>query len=236
MKKVKNGDAVPFVNRFLSLRRNGLIRFSNGVVEIVSGNKHFILLEEQKFAPKMNLFLMVRKDVENYVKTNKVPEIQEQKPIIKPQFECSPDELYSTDLSNAYWSIAYKHGFISKKTYETGLSVDSIEMKRTRLASLSVLGRKKEFYVVKNGEITSEILSDNGNEVHRKVFDTIRQLCFGYMKILMDKLGSDFHSYYIDCISYRKSEENAQLIHSYIEKWGLMCKTYERPKYLDKYK
>jgi hypothetical protein len=236
MKKVKNGDALPFVKRFLDLKRNGLIRFSNGVVEVVSGNKHFILVEEQKFAPQMNIFLKVRKDVEDYLKNNRLPEIPQYQAVVKPQFFCSPEELLSTDLSNAYWNIAYKHGFISKKTYLLGISVDSIEMKRTRLASLSVLGRKKEFYVVKNGEITTETLSDSGNDSHRKVFDVIRHICFGYMQILMGKLGSDFHSYYIDCISYRHSEENRQLIESCIQKWGLNCKTYSRPNYLNKYK
>ena len=112
-------------------------------------------------------------------------------------------------------------GIISQKIYDKGLI---LENKSLRLASLSNLSSKKEYQIIKDGELTQEYKILRYNEVLHIIYDNIRYTCYEYMSNIATLLGDDFICYKTDCIYYVDTENNRQIVHNFLTSNNLLFK------------
>ena len=139
---------------------NGYMRKGNFSSEIIWDGKSYMFPPKGKaksFRKGLFLFGMVRKDAKAFIKGGKTIKVPNQYPVneYNENFTKLEDKITGTDLNHAYWRIAYNLGVISKNTYFKGLDD---EYKVVRLSALSTLGKGKDYFVIKDGEITDEVV------------------------------------------------------------------------------
>ena len=207
---------------------NGYIKDGTFSTEIVWGKKSFVFSNQGKrdtnnFKKGMFLFGMVRKDAKNFLATKYFSVPKKYSSIIyNKDNEVDLDaKMTATDLNHAYWRIAYNLGIISEMTYLRGLPD---KFKQIRLAALSTMGRKKEYSVIKNGDITDDLLIIEGNDELAEVYTLIRYTCFKYMNDVKKLLGADFLAYKTDCIYYIDTKANREKVMQYFSKKYLFIK------------
>ena len=127
-----------------------------------------------------------------------------------------PDcKITGTDLNHAYWRIAYNLGIISKNTYERGLQDD---FKIVRLAGLSSLGKGKDYFLIKNGVLSNDVVNIGFNLELNNLYKSIRFTCYLYMQQLKVILKEDFICYKTDCVYYVDTKENKKLVRDFLRK------------------
>jgi len=119
--------------------------------------------------------------------------------------------ITGTDISNAYWRIAYLEGIITEKTYNRGLSND---LKELRLAALASLSQTKTYEIYHNGNPSGQYVHVKCDEQLDKVYKLIRYTCYGYMATIAEVLGNDFYKWETDCIFYYDTPKNRQLVNA----------------------
>lgn len=207
---------------------NGLIKKGTFTDEIIWGKKSYIftLLDKKKqtaFKKGMFLFGMVRKDAKIYLKTHKIRlpkkynQIEYNNDINLELF----DKVTGTDLNHAYWRIAYNLGIISELTYTKGLSD---EFKAVRLAALSTLGAEKKYKVIRDGKITYDIKTIEGDKELQQIYKLIRFTCYRYMNQVKKILGKDFLCYKTDAIYYTDTKQNRKIVKEFFESKNLLTK------------
>jgi len=197
--------------------------------EIVWGGNSFIFSsqkkrEEKKFRAGLFLFGMVRKDAKVFLQTKKFKLPKKNSSIEYNQetyIDFATDKITATDLNHAYWRIAFNLGIISEYTYLKGLDD---KYKSTRLAALSTLGRRKQYTVIKNGELTNNVVIVEGDNKMEDVYKLIRYTCFVYMQEVKTLLGKDFLAYKTDCIFYVDTKKNRDIVTQYFHKKDLLAK------------
>ena len=210
-------------------KANGYYKVGTSVGEIVwSGNSFIYPLKVKKthtdFKSGLFLFAMVRKDAKKFLESGvkfKIPKKNPSiyyNPIHRNGYE---GEVTATDLNHAYWRIAYNLGIITKNTYLKGLDIES---KSTRLASLSTLGAPKTYYLIKEGEVTNELIAVGGDAAMAELYVLIRLTCFKMMMEVKQMLGNDFIAYKTDCVYYVKTKENVKIVRTYLKQNGLLMK------------
>jgi len=205
---------------------NAYIRMGNFSNEIVWDGKSYMFPSDGKhrsYTKGMFLFGMVRKDAKNFIKSGgkiKQPKIF---PVNEynndfDKFEC---KITGTDLNHAYWRIAFNLGIISKNTYFKGLDE---EFKTVRLAALSTLGRGKDYFIVKGGIATTDVIKIGMDEALNGLYKAIRFTCYGYMQDLKNILGEDFACYRTDCMYYVDTKENRKTVRDYFKAKNMQMK------------
>jgi hypothetical protein len=124
-------------------------------------------------------------------------------------------------LNHAYWRIAFNLGIISKTTYQKGLDD---EFKVVRLSALSTMGKGKDYFVIKEGKLTNEVVKIGFDEDMDNLYKAIRYTCFKYMQILKKMLGDDFICYRTDCIYYVDIPENRKMVREYLKEQNMSMK------------
>lgn len=239
MKTIKNVGSVIMVQDFKPKHKegflldlikkyngNGYLRKGNFSNEIIWDKKSYLFPSSgssKSYGKGMFLFGMVRKDAKAFLKSGKKLKLPKKYPVNEynntfDKFEC---KLAGTDLNHAYWRIAYNLGVISKNTYFKGLDD---EFKTVRLAALSTLGSGKDYYVIKDGTITSEVVKIGVNEDMNVLYKAIRYTCYKYMQIIKDMLKDDFVCYRTDCIYYVDSAENRKMVRDFFKKESMGMK------------
>jgi hypothetical protein len=225
-----NKDAQGMIMRRMSVEKSdGYIRSGTFSSEVVWGNTSFIFpiaakKKHSEFKKGMFLFGMVRKDAKNFLAKGIKFKLPKRNPSVEYNMKYVngyDGAITATDLNHAYWRIAYNLGIITKHAYIKGLEVDS---KATRLAALSTLGSSKKYFIIKNGDVTNEMITVGGDEQLAKLYTYIRYTCFKMMKDVKKMLGDDFLGYKVDCIYYVKSKENIALVRNYFKEKGLVMK------------
>ena len=207
---------------------NGLIKKGTFTNEIIWGRKSYIfnLLDkkhQQSFKKGMFLFGMVRKDAKAYLKKKKVKlpkkynQIQYNNNINLDLF----DKVAGTDLNHAYWRIAYNLGIITEITYLKGLRD---EFKSVRLAALSTLGADKKYRVIRDGKITFDVKTIEGDQELQQVYKLIRYTCYRYMNQIKKLLGQDFLCYKTDAIYYIDTKYNRKIVNDFFNNKDLLIK------------
>lgn len=140
---------------------------------------------------------------------------------VNTNFNQSHYDITATDINHAYWRIAFLMGVINQKIYDKGLL---LEDKSLRLASLSNLSSKKEYQIIKDGEITQEYKTLRYNETLHTVYNNIRFTCYEYMSNIATLLGNDFICYKTDCIYYVDTENNRKIVHNFLTSNNLLFK------------
>jgi hypothetical protein len=209
--------------RMVEEKANGYIKKGTFTNEIVWGHNSYIFpcmdkKRQMAFKKGMFLFGMVRKDVKEYLKTNKIklPTKYGQVEYNKELNEDLFGKITATDLNHAYWRIAYNLGIISDNTYSKGLNDD---FKAVRLAALSTMGANKKYQKIKNGKLLDEYKVVYGDDNLKDVYKLIRLTCYKYMNKVKRMLGKDFLCYKTDCIYYIDTQYNRKIVRDFfIEK------------------
>ena len=214
--------------RMIEEKANGLIKKGTFTNEIVWGNNSYIFpcmdkKRQMAFKKGMFLFGMVRKDVREYIKNNKIKlptkygQIEYNKELNEDLF----GKITATDLNHAYWRIAYNLGIISNNTYSKGLNDD---FKAVRLASLSTMGANKKYQKIKNGKLLDEYKVVYGDDRLKDVYKLIRLTCYKYMNQVKKMLGKDFLCYKTDCIYYIDTQYNRKIVRDFFMEKDLYMK------------
>jgi hypothetical protein len=224
----RNYKRVTMNNMYSNLvegKGNFLIRRGSECNELIFDGFHNVYATENKNFPSNKIFLfnLVTRDVKKFLKTNPFIELPPKKDVTFYSYTYDLDDgaLTGTDLDHAYWRIAFVKGYISKKTYEYGLDDTA---KPLRLATLSVLGREKIFEKWENGEYVESITVKQKDEQLRMVYQDIRLSCFYMMYELSILLGKDFFCWKTDCIYYRNTAKNIEVVQKYFNEREMQWK------------
>lgn len=218
---VNNADV--FLTNYVELKKDFKVRKSNNYVEIVTSSGQRIFYNKtEKFKGGLYLFGMVKRDVLKYIAENGEVEPYDELPVNHSNQDYDyENETIGIDINNAYWSVAYLKGYISKSTYKKGIAKDNL--KTIRLSSLSSLGKKRIYNVYKEG-IHMHDEEHKGDMTLQKVYLDIRYSTYGVMLEIAKELGEDFCCWRTDCIFFHDTEQNQQLVRDIIEGYGLECK------------
>ena len=135
-------------------------------------------------------------------------------------------KITATDVDHAYWRIAFLQGVLSEKTYIKGLE---IKEKSLRLAALANLASTKEYYIIKDGEMTSKTIILKYDSVLHTLYNNIRFTCYEMMVEMAKMLSQDYICYKTDCIYYVDSHQNRELVQKYLESKNMMWKQLYEP-------
>jgi hypothetical protein len=166
---------------------------------------------------------MVRKDAKNFLKSGGMVDLPKRYPVneYNDNFDKFEYGMTGTDLNHAYWRIALNLGIITKNTYLRGLDDD---FKVVRLSALSTLGKGKDYFVIKDGKITDEVVKIGYNDDMDNLYKAIRYSCFEYMQTIKNMLGKDFICYRTDCVYYVDTKENRKMVRDYFKKENMTYK------------
>lgn len=205
---------------------NGYLRQGNFTSELIwDGKSYMFPTKENPKTYKKGLFLfgMVRKDAKLFISNGKKIKIPKQYPVnqYNDNFDKFGFKMTGTDLNHAYWRIAYNIGIISENTYQKGLDDD---FKVVRLSALSTLGKGKDYFVIKDGVITEEVVKIGYNEDMDNLYKIIRYTCFKYMQIIKKMLAEDFICYRTDCVYYVDTNENRKMVQKFFKEQDMEYK------------
>lgn len=218
-------DFTGFIENYTKLKKSFKIRESSNYVEIVhfSGKKLYHN-KNKKFSEGLYLFRMVKYDIKNYLKNNELKLYQEL-PVNFFNIEYNKkNDTIGIDIDNAYWSVAFLKGYITEKTYNKGLEKEGL--KSIRLSTLSTLGKKRIYKVFINGEYTHDE-EKNESEKLQLVYNDIRFSTYGVMYELSEILQEDFYCWKTDCIFFKNTNKNIEIVKKHINNYGLTCKIEE---------
>jgi len=186
--------------------------------ELLFDGVHNVYSTGRNNFPKNKIFLFnsVSADVKRFLRENPFIELPPKKNTrhFNYKYDLDLGVTTGTDLNHAYWRIAYVKGYISKSTYEKGLDE---QCKALRLATLSTLGRKKTFEKYENGVFVENVTISEENEQLTKIFTDIRYSCFYMMYELSVILKDDFFCWKTDCIYYRDTPKNRQIVQDFFD-------------------
>jgi hypothetical protein len=205
---------------------NGYIRKGNFSSEVVWDSKSFVFptsAKQKSYNKGMFLFGMVRKDAKSFIKSGKTIKVPNKYPTneYNDNFDKFDEKITGTDLNHAYWRIALNLGIISKNTYFKGLDD---EFKSVRLAALSTLGKGRDYFVIRDGLITEEVVKIGVDDEMDALYRAIRYNCFKYMQIIKAMLKNDFVCYRTDCVYYVDSAENRKIVRDYFKEQNMTMK------------
>lgn len=226
--RVKNSDS--FIENYIALKKSFKVRKSPNIIEIVTSTGQKIYHNRnERFKDGLYLFNMVRRDVDNYLTTNGEITPYDELPVnySNLNFDFSK-QVIGVDINNAYWTVAYLKGYITKKTYDKGLETKD-GMKSIRLSCLSTLGKSRTYSVYIDGEYKGDE-EMRVDENLQDIYKDIRFSTYGVMREIAEVLGSDFCCWKTDCIFFYDTEENRHLVTAMIEDYGLTCKIEETKK------
>jgi len=213
-------------NRLKKSKANFKMYRGTEVTQIRFGRKEMYFKTDRNNFPPSSLFLfnMVKKDVSKFLETITDIELPEQHKttFYNIDYDDEVGTLTGTDLNHAYWRIAYIKGYISQNTYEKGLKNEA--SKQVRLATLGILGRKKEYDHYENGEYVRTVVEFPENPLAKKIYKDIRFTCYKMMHELSIILYDNFESYNVDCIYYRDTPENRKMVHDYFDSKQMLYK------------
>ena len=198
---------------------NGYYRKGNFSSELVWDGKSYMFPStgsHKVYNKGMFLFGMVRKDATLFIKYGNKIKVPKRYPVneYNDNFSKFEAKVTGTDLNHAYWRIAYNLGIISKSTYLKGLDD---EFKVVRLSALSTLGKGKEYFVIKDGKMTNEVVRIGYDEEKDTLYRAIRYTCFKIMQDIKKMLGDDFLCYRTDCVYYVDTPENRKMVRDFFK-------------------
>ena len=205
---------------------NGYYRKGNFSTELVWDKKSYMFPSDnnvKSYTKGMFLFGMVRKDAKAFIKSGNKIKVPKKLPTneYNDKFDKFGFKMGGTDLNHAYWRIAYILGIISKSTYQKGLDDD---FKVVRLSALSTIGKGKDYFAIKDGKVTNEVVKIGYDEEMDNLYKAIRYTCFKYMQVLKKMLKDDFICYRTDCIYYVDTPENRKMVRDYLKEQNMSMK------------
>ena len=206
---------------FKKLKKNFKTRYSPNYKEIIFSDCKLMFNENSNFLKGLFLFGMVKKDIKNYLNQNKVIAIENYPTnFINSEFDTTK-KIIGIDIDNAYWSIAYRKGYITENTYLKG--IEKKEYKIARLSALSTLGKQKTYRNYENGVWKSNDIKKENNDLI-EIYNDIRYTTFALMNEIAVEIKDEFHSWKTDCIFCTDNKLTINKVKEIIESYGLTCK------------
>lgn len=200
------------------------VRRNTDLQEFIVDGEYFMYVNfnEKKFQHTY-LYSMVKRDMMDYYASHGAEILIPKMPshLTNHNYDPMDDEMMGTDLNHAYWRIAYLMGKISEKTYKKGLESNDSNIKIARLSALSVLGRVKTYERYVHGKFIENVAIQKDKDL-KNYYYNIRFYCYQCMWELSRMLGDDFHSYRVDCVYYRKTEQNIEMVETYLNERALL--------------
>jgi hypothetical protein len=209
-----------FIEMYQKLGKSFKVRETVNYCEIItSTNDKIYHNKNEKFGTGLYLFRMVKNDVTKFIKENGEIDCFDELPVnfTNEDFDFNK-KIIGIDINNAYWSVAYLKGYISKKTYLKGIEKENI--KQIRLSSLSSLGKSRTYKVYDNG-VYSHDEELRGDQSLQNVYLDIRYSCYGVMRDIAKELKEDFCCWKTDCVFFNDTEHNKLIATQIIESYGL---------------
>tara|TARA_Y100001937_G_C7133368_1_gene338706 strand:- start:2413 stop:3138 length:726 start_codon:yes stop_codon:yes gene_type:complete len=216
-----------YIKNYTTLKRNFKVRKSKNYVEFVADNgRRLFYNKNDTFSKGLFLFRMVNNDIKKFLEENGRIEPYHEMPTnyYNSNYDVENTKTIGVDINNAYWKVAFLKGYISKKTYNKGLSKN--DLKSVRLSTLSSLGKEKVYQVYEKGLYKHD-------EVHRydkalqDIYNDIRFCTYAVMYECAEELGDDFYCWKTDCINFKDTQENRKKVMDLIESYDLECKIEE---------
>lgn len=228
IKKHRRGDWKITVDKLVKNKSNFMLYVGGESATIVTQTSSITYTKATpNFPPKhLCLFKMVKDDATKYLDEHGDFEIDTDFRSTKYNYDYddSRGEIVGYDIDHAYWRVAYLIGAISEKTYERGLFDDA---KATRLAALSTLGRRKVFTQYEDGVPAGKVVDKAGDNRYAKIYRKIRQETFRIMHDASELLADEFDCWKVDCIYFRDSPQNRELMDAYLEDRRITYKILE---------
>jgi hypothetical protein len=226
---VLNSDTIKHL--ISKIKRNNevcYVRKGSFATDIIWQGRRFVFPNPKKSAKaNMWIFKAVIYDVKLFISNHKIHE----KPSLPVNFWNEKNKRYrgkitATDLDHAYWRVAFLNEYIRPETYLKGLELKD---KSLRLAALANLSSMKEFYIMRDGKVTNETITIKYDPILHKIYNNIRNGCYEHMMNIANILGDEFICYKTDCIYYKDSEENKQIVQTYLDSVAMEWKQLSEP-------
>jgi len=212
-----------YLDHLIRLKKDFKIRESVNYAEIVrSDGEKIVSTKNNQFVKGLYLFAMVKRDIERYIAENGYITPSDELPVnYTSDIFDENNKVVGMDMDNAYWTIAYLKGYISENTYNKGL--EKKEFKPIRLSALSTLGKGKTYKVFKDGKYEFDEIAKANKELENFYLD-IRYSTYGVLLEIANELGDDFHSWKTDCIFFKDTKENIDLVRKRFDEFGIQSK------------
>ena len=212
-----------YLDHLIRLKKDFKIRESVNYAEIVrSDGEKIVSTKNNQFVKGLYLFAMVKRDIERYIAENGYITPSDELPVnYTSDIFDENNKVVGMDMDNAYWTIAYLKGYISENTYNKGL--EKKEFKPIRLSALSTLGKGKTYKVFKDGKYEFDEIAKANKELENFYLD-IRYSTYGVLLEIANELGEDFHSWKTDCIFFKDTKNNIDLVRKRFDEFGIQSK------------
>tara|TARA_R110001599_G_scaffold353745_1_gene596263 strand:- start:3529 stop:4209 length:681 start_codon:yes stop_codon:yes gene_type:complete len=212
-----------YLDHLIRLKKDFKIRESVNYAEIVrSDGEKIVSTKNNQFVKGLYLFAMVKRDIERYIAENGYITPSDELPVnYTSDIFDENNKVVGMDMDNAYWTIAYLKGYISENTYNKGL--EKKEFKPIRLSALSTLGKGKTYKVFKDGKYEFDEIAKANKELENFYLD-IRYSTYGVLLEIANELGDDFHSWKTDCIFFKDTKNNIDLVRKRFDEFGIQSK------------
>jgi len=197
-----------------------MIRRTPFIVVVVAQDVEVIFLGEKRGGKmpinQLWLFGAVKRDAIQFMKNDPYFSPRNKLPtnVYNKDYDLERGTITGTDITSAYWTIAYQKGIISQRTFD---KASDRRYKITKLASLAVLGREVFFDEVDIEGNVKRVITRERNDELREIYRAIRYECYYHMGNLAMILGEDFFAYKTDCIYYRDTLENRKKVYEYLD-------------------
>ena len=218
------------IDKYLELKKpfkfNGYIRRGAFVDELFCDNRRMVFPREGFKTGNIWIYRFVMIDVTKYLKDGGSVTLGRQCPAVLWNRAMAEYEgkITGTDINHAYWRIAYKKGYITMRTYSRGLEIEEKALRNSALANLT---SNKEWFVLKDGQVTNKSFMINKMDDLSTVYTDIRYTCYRMMREISELLGNDFICYKVDCIYYVDTKKNRKLVQDYINSLDMEWKQLE---------
>jgi len=195
---------------------------------ILIGDNLYIYSNNNKMQKGLYLFRMVKKDFDKWIDDNYNEDYKFDSGFRShyiAKLKVNPDELFKIDINHAYWRIAYLNGYISDKTYKSGLKLKDQDkyMKQAYCMALSTQGISRKLRGYKGSNLNGKVKSIEKTRLHKDIYSDIRNKTFKVMDELAYLIKDDFVSYNVDCITF-KNNKNIETIENYLKSKNLTFK------------
>lgn len=225
--RVRNNPKV-LIAQLIKRKKDFLLRENSYMTTVIHNNKEIAFPNRSENGFKISqlwVFRSVKNDAKSFLANNPDFSMPKKLPTNRFNYDCdvTDDNLTGTDINSAYWTIAYKMGIISQRTYTLAGADD---FKVVRLAALAVLGKDKPFLKYEKGKpLKNEyvVIKDPVAGL-QDLYRAIRYTCYLHMDAIAELLGNDFECYKTDCIYYKDTPKNRKIVHNYLSKEGFSFK------------
>ena len=221
---VKGGrNPKPLIDRLISKKKEFLLRETKYLTTVIVDGMEYIYpnKNDDGFNPRMLwLFSVVQSDAKKFLERNPEWSMPTKLPVNMTNYDYDDSEgrLTGTDINSAYWNIAHQIGVISDTTFK---NAEDVKYKRVRLASLAILGRNISYNKFKDGQKqTKPFIYENQEKRLKQLYQAIRYRCYQMMNEIAQILGNEFEAYRTDCIYYRDTKANRELVQNYLKEHG----------------